>query len=174
VGLPRPALSSAHRARVADDIDGEDRGDAVGGSHSSGTSSFALSIAWQARASRFHVRWIGPPRRLVDVGAKPRLSQTRRCLLSRPGEGDIYLAIVASRGHRLRQTPIEELSSHWQILMNRRISAALGQKLCYGLRRSFSFRDWKAVSPRLPSAVPWTMLGARVCRRARLCQSKSL
>ena len=37
-----------------------------------------------------------------------------------------------------------------------------------------AFRDWKAVSRRLPSEVPSTMPGARVCRRARLCQSRSL
>ena len=49
-----------------------------------------------------------------------------------------------------------------------------------GLRNTLSrwrstqtaFRDWKAVSRQLPSEVPSTMPGARVCRRARLCQSR--
>ena len=51
-------------------------------------------------------------------------------------------------------------------------TAASRPEALYGLTRSSSFRDWKAVSRRLPSEVPSTMLGACVWRRARLCQSR--
>ena len=83
----RPRLVLAHEARVADDVGGEDRGEAAGGGHCSGTPA----LRRPSRMGSSWARYVGSSllavqaaraREMVKVGLSARPALTAECASS--------------------------------------------------------------------------------------------